>query len=187
MITRSLLRELFESYTSLYPEERDKFPVLAEQLKDPETDITTRKNFRGHVVADWFVFDSKKKKALLIYHAAYHHWQNPGGHIESDDEHPADAAFREVLEETGVRPAYVFDENRHPMLLHIDSHIIPASEKKWEPEHWHHGMTFLFLADSTIPLPNNSDDGIERCQWIDLSEASQHERIARMLDKIELF
>ncbi len=187
MITHEDIGHLFNSYLSLYPDEREKFPVLAEQLKDPETDLTTRKNFIGHIVADGFVLDPKNKKILLIHHAIFERWQTPGGHLEPEDEHPAFAALREVTEETGVKPSHVFDENKDPLLLHIDSHIIPASEKKGEPEHWHHGMTFLFLADSTIPLPNNSDDGIEKCQWIDLSEARQHERIARMLDKIELF
>jgi len=180
-----IIKNLFESYTRLYPEE--SFPVLSEQIIQEHRDIAVRTNFTGHVVADGCVIDPKNKKILLIYHAIHHHWQNPGGHIESTDTHPAEAAQREVLEETGVRVNFVLDENKEPLLLHIDSHIIPHSEKKQEPEHWHHAMTFLFLGDSTLPLPDNKDDGIASCQWMDISEALQYERIRTMLSKIQLF
>lgn len=81
----------------------------------------------------------------------------------------------------------VLDEGGNPLLLHIDSHVIPLSEKKQEPEHWHHAMTFLFLADSTIPLPDITDDGVASVRWIDIAEALQNERIRTMLSKIQLF
>ncbi len=148
--------------------------------------MCTRKNFIGHVVADGCVIDPKNKKILMIYHATHQQWFNPGGHIDPDDIHPAEAARREVFEETGVNADYVLDEAKNPLLLHIDSHIIPQSEKKQEPEHWHHAMTFLFLADSTLPLPDNKDDGIASCQWMDIAEVLQYERYQNMLSKIQL-
>lgn len=174
---------MFDSYSSLYPDE--VFPILSEQLQNKEINIASRKNFTGHVVADGCVIDTKKKKILMIYHATHEQWFCPGGHIESDA-HPADAAQREVLEETGVKADFVLDEHRNPLLLHIDSHIIPPSEKKQEPEHWHHAMTFLFLADSILPLPDIRDDGIASSQWVDILEALQYERIRTMLSKIQL-
>ena len=122
----------------------------------------------------------------MIYHATHAQWFNPGGHIDPEDAHPAEAARREVLEETGVRADFVLDEQRQPLLLHIDSHIILLSEKKQEPEHWHHAMTFLFLADSTLPLPDNKDDGIASCQWMDIAEVLQYEHYRTMLSKIQL-
>lgn len=67
----------------------------------------------------------------------------PADIFDPEDEHPAHAARREVLEETGVN-TFCADEHNQPLLLHIDSHIIPLNEKKQEPEHWHHAMTFLF-------------------------------------------
>lgn len=178
------IQNIFNSYHALYPEEI--FPILAEQLGNKERDIASRRNFTGHVVADGCVIDPKNKKILMIYHATHKQWFCPGGHIESDDNHPAEAARREILEETGVKADFVLDENKHPLLLHIDSHVIPAHEKKQEPEHWHHAMTFLFLADSTLPLPDIRDDGIASSQWLDISEALQYERIRTMLSKIQL-
>lgn len=163
MITCEDIAQIFDMYRSLYPLEGGNFPILTEQLKNFETDICSRKNFRGHIIADGCVIDPRERKILMIYHKTLQKWFNPGGHIDEPDEHPAESAKREVFEETGIRVGPVLDENKDPLLLHIDSHIIPASEKKQEPEHWHHGMTFLFLADSTLPLPDNKDEGIARC------------------------
>jgi hypothetical protein len=47
-------------------------------------------------------------------------------------------------------------------------------------------MAFLFLADSTLPLPEKSDEGIEDCRWVDIEEALQNERMSAMLSKIQL-
>jgi 8-oxo-dGTP pyrophosphatase MutT (NUDIX family) len=94
----SEIQNIFNSYNILYPEE--VFPILSEQLQNKEIDIVSRKNFVGHVVADGCVIDTKKKKILMIYHATHKQWFCPGGHIESEDTHPAEAAQREVLEET---------------------------------------------------------------------------------------
>ncbi len=40
-------------------------------------------------------------RVLLVHHADLQEWFFPGGHVDPG-EHPADAAVREVLEETGV-------------------------------------------------------------------------------------
>ncbi|MCB9806381.1 NUDIX domain-containing protein [Candidatus Peribacteria bacterium] len=180
----SLIQDIFNAYHLIYLEE--SFPILEKQLQRSGEDVTSRKNFTGHVVADGCVIDVKQRKILMIYHATHKQWFCPGGHIDAEDMHPAKAARREVLEETGVKADFVLDENKEPLLLHIDSHVIPASTKKQEPEHWHHAMTFLFLADSTLPLPDIKDTGIASCTWVDIEEALQNERIRTMLSKIQL-
>lgn len=93
-----IIQHLFDSYVSIYSDEI--FPVLVEQIQRKETDIVSRKNFTGHVVADGCVIDPKNKKILMIYHATHQQWFCPGGHIDTGDTHPAEAAQREVLEET---------------------------------------------------------------------------------------
>ena len=47
-------------------------------------------------------------------------------------------------------------------------------------------MTFLFLADSTLPLPDNKDDGVASVRWIDIAEVLQYGRYRDMLSKIQL-
>jgi len=187
MITHEDIAQLFDLYRSFYPDEGMNFPVLTEQLTDFTTDICSRKNFRGHIIADGCVIDPKEKKILMIYHKTLNTWLTPGGHIEASDEHPADTARREVFEETGVRVSPVLDEQQEPLLLHMDSYIIPTNEKKQEPRHWHHGMTFLFLADATLPFPDSRDDGVTGCQWIDIERVHGYERYRVMVDKIQLF
>jgi 8-oxo-dGTP pyrophosphatase MutT (NUDIX family) len=169
-----IISQLFDSYVSVYKEE--VFPIFQKQINQQEENIASRKNFTGHVIADGCVIDPRSQKVLMIYHKTLQQWFHPGGHIESKDAHPVEAAIREVLEETGVQPVPILDNEGNPLLLHIDSHIIPASEQKKEPEHWHHDMTFLFVADSTIPLSQIDDSGVQMCEWQDIFAAHDNPR-----------
>ena len=55
-----------------------------------------------HFCASAFVINPNDKKILLVKHADYDKWLQPGGHIE-EDETPEEAAIREVYEETGIK------------------------------------------------------------------------------------
>lgn len=72
---------------------------------------TTRQEFRdvldnpppsceGHVTAIAWVTDAAAEKLLLVHHRL-HGWSCPGGHVEPG-ESPAQAATRELLEETSI-------------------------------------------------------------------------------------
>jgi 8-oxo-dGTP pyrophosphatase MutT (NUDIX family) len=50
------------------------------------------------------------QKVLLIYHHKLQKWLPPGGHVEAN-ETPAEAARREVLEETGLEMEFFSQEN----------------------------------------------------------------------------
>lgn len=56
----------------------------------------------NHYCASAFIINPYDKKILLVKHADYDKWLQPGGHIEPD-ETPEDAAVREVYEETGIK------------------------------------------------------------------------------------
>jgi 8-oxo-dGTP pyrophosphatase MutT (NUDIX family) len=66
-----------------------------------------------HLTASAVVFD-EHDRVLLVHHNKLGLWVYPGGHIDSNED-PAQAAVREVFEETGVR-AQVVDGRpyRHP-------------------------------------------------------------------------
>jgi 8-oxo-dGTP pyrophosphatase MutT (NUDIX family) len=52
--------------------------------------------------ASVFVINPINKKILLVKHAIFNKWIQPGGHIE-DNELPEEAALRETYEETGIK------------------------------------------------------------------------------------
>jgi 8-oxo-dGTP pyrophosphatase MutT (NUDIX family) len=56
------------------------------------------------------VYLIENQKVLLIYHEKLQKWLPPGGHLEQD-ETPAEAGRREVMEETGFEIEYILQEN----------------------------------------------------------------------------
>jgi 8-oxo-dGTP pyrophosphatase MutT (NUDIX family) len=56
------------------------------------------------------VYLIENQKVLLLYHVKLQKWLPPGGHLERD-ETPAEAARREVLEETGLEIEFIQQEN----------------------------------------------------------------------------
>jgi 8-oxo-dGTP pyrophosphatase MutT (NUDIX family) len=60
-----------------------------------------------HFTASAIVFDDHGR-VLLVHHNKVGQWLYPGGHIESNED-PAQAAQREVLEETGIPTQVVSD------------------------------------------------------------------------------
>jgi 8-oxo-dGTP pyrophosphatase MutT (NUDIX family) len=58
-----------------------------------------------HFTASAIVFDGQER-VLLVHHNKLGRWLYPGGHVEPNED-PAEAAQREVLEETGIRTAVV--------------------------------------------------------------------------------
>ena len=102
------------------------------------------------------VFKELKQDAqvLMIHHRKFDRWMIPGGHVESS-ENPAEAAVREVLEETGInahlisflhKPLLVKDAEWLPAPEYLYQQLIPASKK--EGPHYHIDMTYVAVADS---------------------------------------
>jgi len=97
-------------------------------------------------------------------------WTLPGGGLDPYED-PADAAVREVFEETGYRAEL-------GELLGIDSHIVPA-------EHRFHGATEPLQALRIIyrarvvggELTNEIDGSTDEASWFDLSAVSALKRV----------
>lgn len=60
-----------------------------------------------HLTASAVVLDDSGR-VLLVHHNKLGQWLYPGGHIDPNED-PAEAALREVLEETGVRAEVITD------------------------------------------------------------------------------
>ncbi len=61
-----------------------------------------------HFTASAIVFDDHQQ-VLLVHHNKIGQWLYPGGHIDPNED-PAQAAQREVLEETGIHTHVISDE-----------------------------------------------------------------------------
>lgn len=101
-----------------------------------------------HFTATAYIFH--EEEVLLHYHKKLHTWLPPGGHLEPN-ETPAEAARREVLEETGLEIEFIAQEN-----LKIEAHNAVSLERPYLcllenippykdlPAHQH--IDFIYLA-----------------------------------------
>ncbi|MFK4761575.1 NUDIX hydrolase [Microbacterium sp. ZW T5_45] len=73
----------------------------------------------SHATASAFAFDPSLTLTLLVFHGKGRFWVQPGGHLENGDATIADAALRELREETGVTASasepFVYDLNHHAL------------------------------------------------------------------------
>ena len=110
-----------------------------------------------HVTASAIVVGPRG--VLLHRHKRLAIWLQPGGHIDPGEE-PADAAMREVLEETGIATEHFGGE---PKLVHVDAHDGPRG-------HFHLDLRFLLTAGNVDPNPPDGES--QEVRWWSWSEAS---------------
>ncbi|MEZ5219918.1 MAG: NUDIX domain-containing protein [Ilumatobacteraceae bacterium] len=101
----------------------------------------------GQLITWAWTVDPDRTHTLLVHHADFHHWM-PGGGRCGADEHPADAALRELHEETGVRGRLLVE---HPLLLDVVEHDHAGVAVR------SFGMAFLVEADRSLPLMPEPD------------------------------
>jgi len=96
---------------------------------------------------------------FLLIKDSYGNWGFPKGHLE-DGESPADAAFRETEEETGLRGLAL-----HGPIRIIDWHF--RFRGRFIHKYCHF---FLFESAAGEPVPQE-DEGITACNWCTLEAA----------------
>lgn len=143
-ITAEHVRTTVIKYLGLYSSDKDSLELLLELLEDG-ADLTSRKEFRGHVTAGALLADGEGR-ILHIHHLALNKWLLPGGHLEPQDKSLREAALRELTEETGISSDLVRSTSDVP--VHIDTHLIPANDAKGEPDHHHIDFRFVFHTKS---------------------------------------
>ncbi|MFF1411645.1 NUDIX hydrolase [Streptomyces sp. NPDC058289] len=155
-ITADHIRTTLAEYTDAYPEDKDALAPLVELL-DQGAEVTSRKEFRGHVTAG-AVLVNDRGEALLIHHNALDKWLTPGGHLETEDVNLLGAALRELVEETGVTLSLAPVQSTP---VHIDVHPIPANDSKGEDAHWHADFRYVFRAtgNQTVTLQEEEVSG----------------------------
>ena len=181
------IKEIYEKYINTQIEDVNDLKLLAEQLEQNDQDITSRKNFVGHVTASAFVINKFTRQVLLLQHKSLGKLLQPGGHIDKEDGSPLEATLREVEEETGLKPDELVLQpvlRNHPIVpFHIDSHYIPENPRKNEPGHYHHDFRYLYITEkSDINVDLDESNGF---QWVDWEVFADDPHFAVVVGRIE--
>ncbi|MGF7228500.1 MAG: NUDIX domain-containing protein [Candidatus Saccharibacteria bacterium] len=182
------IKDVFDKYLQLYPNEVNNLRLLSEQLKQAD-DITTRENFVGHVTASAFIVNEHTKQVLLLEHKTLGKLLQPGGHIDPGDTTLVEAALREIEEETGLRQA---DLMLRPVLpnerfvpFDVNTHYIPENPKKAEPGHYHHDFRYIYTTqNSSVEIDLSESSTYKWVDWDDFASASGFVHIADKMDMI---
>ncbi len=152
-----------------------------------------------HATASVFLFTRAETawRVGLIRHPRLEKWMLPGGHVEPD-ENPAEAALREVAEETGLTARLLpgpgldspdgADEPSVIAPLWIVEQQVPAERREPEP-HIHVDHLYLALAEAAVPalsaeLPFVWYDA-DRLTTVDMFSDTRA-RAAYLLDRIDV-
>lgn len=105
----------------------------------------SRDTLSGHITGSAFSINEEKREALLILHKKYNKWVAPGGHVDAG-ENALQASERESGEEVGLTDLHLLSAE----IFDIDIHRIPTATKngKFEPEHWHFDVRYLYKISS---------------------------------------
>lgn len=162
------IRETVNKYLTKYPGESDRLVRLIAAL-DQQTDLTSRREFRGHVTCGVVLLDPAGR-VLRIHHNALSRWLLPGGHLEPGDASLSEAALRELTEETGIDASQV-----QPMPffgsapIDIDVHPIPASNTKGEAAHWHFDFRYVLGAPHDLAVDLQQSE-VADFRWSEVRE-----------------
>jgi 8-oxo-dGTP pyrophosphatase MutT (NUDIX family) len=117
-------------------------------------DCLGKANPAGHITASAFVTDPAGR-VLMTHHAKLHRWLQVGGHTEPGEWDPADAAWREAHEESGLDDL-VFVGPRRP--IDVDVHRIPA--RKADAAHDHLDLRYVLRTErpEAIAITAESND-----------------------------
>lgn len=170
--TADMLRhvEAYEPEDASQDRLKTEFVALLKRASDP----CSRRNYNpGHLTASAVVLDVPLRNILLVRHCTLKRWVKPGGHVEAQDGTLAEAAVRELHEETGI-----IAHPNHAMLFDLDIH--PVSAKSDEPEHLHFDVRFLVV---TPEKRTKSETAEAEVRWFPLTQEHNASDMGRLLTK----
>lgn len=161
---------LLKQYLEVFKDEKNKFSLLEQQLRDNEN-LWTRKNFTGHVTSSAYILSPDKKRFVSIHNIFLNKWIAPGGHWEDWDGEMYNNAMREVVEETWLDEIELFHWHGENNLIpiDIDTHRIPENPKKQEKEHYHHDFRYVFILKNKLAVRLQSEE-VAWFKWLSIEK-----------------
>lgn len=157
------LAPLVARYRTEVADPREHLALLRWQIAQGHA-LDSRDTFPGHVTTSAIVLSPDHRRILLIDHVVIGRWLQPGGHYEPAELFHQSAA-REALEETAVAGLALHPWHQGDDLpFAIDSHDVPGKPARGEPDHIHHDLQYLFLADPALPLVAQEEE-VHAAAW----------------------
>ena len=172
------IKKVVTHYQNYYPEKRTVLTPLLLEIEGNPSDLWNRSRTFGHVVSSAIIIQADTM--LMIFHPFLKKWLQPGGHIDLG-ESPAQAAKRELFEETGFHGSPHPWHSKHSIPVDISIHSIPANSSKREPAHLHYDFRYLFSIDSDAPKETQAQ---HHWKWINIKEIEK-KNLLDLLKKIE--
>ena len=145
------LETLVRRYRAEIAAPQERLALLRWQISEGHA-LDDRATLPGHITTSAIVLSPDHQQVLLIDHVVIGRWLQPGGHYEPA-QHFFQSAAREAVEETGVAGLSLHPWHKNEDLpFVIDSHDVPGKPSRNEPDHVHHDLQYLFLADPAMAL-----------------------------------
>jgi 8-oxo-dGTP pyrophosphatase MutT (NUDIX family) len=164
---REALRSFLIHHQPIDEQERVSLAAFIEQLDRLDRPFA-EDGGPVHVTSSAIVVGTRG--VILHKHKRLGIWIQPGGHID-EGEDPADAAVREVLEETGLATTHFTGS---PTIVHVDVHPAPKG-------HTHLDLRYLLRGPDADPRPPEGES--PEVAWLSFEDAHAlaHSGLAGML------
>lgn len=173
------LSQALQQYVTTYTEEKEFLQQFRDLLDNHPEACYFRTLPHAHLTGSAWIVNHERDRVLLLHHRKLDKWLQPGGHADGD-RNIRQVARKEAEEETGATALELLCGGE---IFDLDIHRIPA--RKDEPAHFHFDVRFIFTANHTAPLQQNSES--KDLAWIRLEQAAEkcdHNRsILRMVEK----
>jgi 8-oxo-dGTP pyrophosphatase MutT (NUDIX family)/ribosomal protein S18 acetylase RimI-like enzyme len=154
-VQREALRRFLTDHRPIDEQERASLATFIEQLDRLDRPFA-EDGGPIHVTSSAVVVGARG--IILHKHKRLGIWIQPGGHIDEGEE-PADAALREVLEETGLATTHFAGI---PTIVHVDVHAAPKG-------HTHLDLRYLLRGPDAYPQPPEGES--PDVAWLSFDDA----------------